>query len=350
MVEGASVLRRPSRRSGFRGFVRGLPGFSWRLLPRWLQQRLRRVGRYFARRFADVSRSEASGYLVWSAFGVVVAVPELWAAIGGDGFWWPTISSTVGHLEEQWAVVAIVPVALLAASAYTLARYEPGLVVQAGDQALRRTREGRLARLGEVSPEQLPELALSARARSAGRRRWRLLPYFIFATVVVVGGSWLASRSENKWLLGYVLYSLIAVFWMLLPNWLAYRHRTDVPFTTLFFTLRCLRRRLQFVALALVAGLAILMVHLAIYPWPDLARESAGYAGLTPSKAREKATSEVQKQLPTQPLQFSAQSRGINAGRKAWFVYFLTADGGKSCVVLVTQGSARVSQPCPSAG
>jgi hypothetical protein len=350
VVEGASVLGGRSGRSGFRGFLRTLPGLFWRLLPAWLQRRLRRVGRYFACRFADVSRSEAAGYLVWTAFGVVVAVPELWAAIGGDGFWWPTISSTVGHLEEKWAVVAIVPVGLLAASAYTLARYEPGLVVQAGDQALRRTREGRLTRLGDVSPQQLPELALSARARSAGRRRWRFLPYFVLATVVVIGGSWLASKGENKWLLGYVLYSLIAVFWMLLPNWLAYRHRTDVPFTTLFFTLRCLRRRLQFVALALMAGLAILTVHLAIYPWPDLARESASYAGLTPSKARARATSELQRQVPTQPLQFSAESRGISAGRKAWFVYFLTADGSKNCLVLVTQAAARLTQPCPSGG
>ena len=36
---------------------------------------------------------------MWSAMGVVIAVPELLAVAGGNNFLWPTISTTVGHLQ-----------------------------------------------------------------------------------------------------------------------------------------------------------------------------------------------------------------------------------------------------------
>jgi hypothetical protein len=73
-----------------------------------------RVGRYFAQRFRNVSRSEACGYAVWGSMGLVIAFPELWAAFEGSDSRWPTISSTVGHLGDRWPIVALAPVALLA--------------------------------------------------------------------------------------------------------------------------------------------------------------------------------------------------------------------------------------------
>jgi len=68
------------------------------------------IRRYFADRFSDVSPSEKWGYAVWAAMGVVIAVPEIWAAVAGSDFLWPTISTTVGHLEDRWPVVALLPV------------------------------------------------------------------------------------------------------------------------------------------------------------------------------------------------------------------------------------------------
>ena len=50
-----------------------------------------------------------------------------------------------------------------------------------------------------------------------------------------------------------------------MPNLVAYFLRRDFPYTTLFFTIRALGRRLQFVAALLV----ILLLHLAFYPWPS---------------------------------------------------------------------------------
>ena len=66
-----------------------------------------------------------------------------------------------------------------------------------------------------------------------------------------------------------MLYSLIAVFWVVVPNLLSYWFKKDVPFTTLFFTVRCLGRRLQLVAALVAALLVILLLHLALYPWPS---------------------------------------------------------------------------------
>jgi hypothetical protein len=101
------------------------------------------------------------------------------------------------------------------------------------------------------------------------RDEWPVAWYFAFATVVVVVGASVASLSDNRFLVGYVLYSLIAVFWVVVPNLAAYVFRKDFQYTTLFFTVRCLGRRLQFVAALVAALLVILMLHLAFYPWPS---------------------------------------------------------------------------------
>jgi hypothetical protein len=342
MPAGASAVGEPAFWQRPASLIGRFFRFLWRLLPR-------RVRAYFAARFGDVTASESAGYVVWLAMGVVVGVPELWAAASGEGFWWPTISSTVGHLEDKWAVVAIVPVAVLAAAAVALRRTDPNeVVLQAGNEALQRTPEGRLAKAGTIAQEELPVLAVTPQAVLPERTSWPVIPYFGVATVVVIVASLLASVAENPWLLGYVMYSVIAVFWILLPNWLAYRRRTDIRFTTLFFTIRCLARRLRFVALVFAAGLAVLLIHLALYPWPDLARESAGYAGITPAKAREKANEALERKQPNAALKVSTQSRGTVDGRKAWYVYFVSkADGAFSgCVVTVTKSSSVVGDSC----
>jgi hypothetical protein len=240
--------------------VRKVLRWLWLLVPG-------RVRRGLAARFGDVTRSEGWGYAVWSAMGIVVAVPEIWAAVSGDDFVWPTISTTVGHLEDRWPVVALIPVALIVMSAYSVFRIGAGsTALQADFQALGRTPQGRLTKQ-EVSFE---ELAAGGAPAVAGRRQWGVLPYFSFATVVVVVSAIAASASENRFLVGYVLYSTIAVFWLVVPNVLAYWFKRDVPFTTVFFTVRCLGRRLQVVAALVAALLVILLLHLAFYPWPSL--------------------------------------------------------------------------------
>jgi hypothetical protein len=232
----------------------------WKLLPA-------RARGFLADRFRGVSKSEGAGYVVWSAMGLVVAVPEIWAAFGGDDFVWPTISTTVGHLQHRWPVVALVPVALIVMGAYSVLRITPAAtVIQADLQGVGRTSRGRLVKQ-DVS---FDELASGMPPATPPRGEWHAFPYFTVATTVVVIGAALAATSDNRFLVGYVLYSLIALFWIVLPNAMSYAGGKDVEFTTLFFTVRALGRRLQFVAALVAALLVILLLHLAFYPWPSL--------------------------------------------------------------------------------
>lgn len=239
----------------WRKVLRGL----WLLVPAFIRG-------YLGARFSDVTRSEASGYAVWAAMGVVIGVPEIWAAIAGSDFVWPTISTTVGHLQDRWPVVALIPVGLIAMAGYSVFHVgAASTALQADFQALARTPQGRLAK-EDVSLAQLADRGTPA---LAGRREWSVVPYFAVAALVVVAGALAAATSENRFLVGYVLYSLIAVFWVIVPNVMAYWFKQDVPFTTLFFTVRCLGRRLQLVAAFVAALLVILLLHLAFYPWPS---------------------------------------------------------------------------------
>jgi hypothetical protein len=230
---------------------------------------LRRIRGYFADRFHDVSRTEAWGYAVWGAMGVVIAVPEVWAAIGGETSRWPTISTTIGHLEERWPIVALAPVALIAGLGYQLLRYKPAvLTVQADLQGLGRTPEGRLAKVDfETS-----ELQQTTDREMIGRGRQEISArrYFTVVTILIALAWTFTAMLDERFLVGYVLYSLIAVFWILVPNALAYWWGKDVPFTTLFFTMRQLDGRLHFVSAVVLALLAILLLHLAFHPWPSL--------------------------------------------------------------------------------
>ena len=75
----------------------------------------------------------------------------------------------------------------------------------------------------------------------------------------------------TKYQIGYVVYGLLGAG-VAVTSILAFWFRTDgVPFPTLFKTVKYLQRRVHVLATILVAGLAVLAVHLALYPWPDIA-------------------------------------------------------------------------------
>ena len=105
----------------------------------------KRLRRFFGLRFADAGPAERAGYLVWATMGIVIGVPEIWAAISGDGFYWPTISTTVGHLQDRWAVLTLIPVALIVGYGYSALRLRPAATaLQADLSAITRTPQGRL--------------------------------------------------------------------------------------------------------------------------------------------------------------------------------------------------------------
>ena len=257
------------------GDVIGIASFGhnrwyWRLLPS-------EVRRWLRARFGDVDATVKRGYSVWLAVGVVIAVPEIWAAVAKPP--WPTISGTVGHLETRWNVVAIIVVAVIVVVAVHAVRIPfpavrkqgpdgrdvaeqvdvGNVLTQADGRKLGRTAGGRLTRNPDVDKE-LPTLV-----------------YFVGALVGVISGSLLAtSLSDNKWILGYVIYGLIAISCVIIPAALAYGPTPDAPFSGLFPTIADLQRRLHIVGIVILAGLVVLLIHLAFYPWPDVFRHHPG--------------------------------------------------------------------------
>jgi hypothetical protein len=74
----------------------------------------------------------------------------------------------------------------------------------------------------------------------------------------------------TKYDLGYVIYGCLGFFGVVVPSAVAYALDKDAPFPTFFWTVARLQRRAHWVATLVVAGLAVLVFHLALYPWPDL--------------------------------------------------------------------------------
>jgi hypothetical protein len=195
---------------------------------------------------------ELWGYGVWGAMGLVIAVPELWAAIGGHSVVWPTISGTVGYLEYWHTWVAVIVVAVLVWAAFHAIQHEARRAQAQPAVAAYRTPGGRVSRK--------PPHAHTVPA----------VLYFAVALAFVVGLSlWsYLDRPRDKYRLGEVMYGSIAFFWMIVPAAIAFLDGRDVPFPTLFATIQALERRARIVAIVFAGGITILLVHLALYPWP----------------------------------------------------------------------------------
>jgi amino acid transporter len=204
---------------------------------------------------ADSKSREAYGYVVWGIATAVVLIPEITAASYNHSPW-PTISATVGHLEYLQSWVALIVVALIVAVAFSLLRYPQSArpAGQATKEPLRRrTSLGRLTRHSDDHAEV---------------SRWML----VMAAAIVVSGSLLTSglHPSDRFVLAYVLYGLIAVFFILIPSVLAFSFARDVPFPTLFRTIANLERRRHVPAVIITVGLVVLLIHLALYPWPSV--------------------------------------------------------------------------------
>jgi hypothetical protein len=121
------------------------------------------------------------------------------------------------------------------------------------------------AKRGQKSPN---DGGLAAVIRGAEPDR---LWYFAVAAVVVVGANLLTvAATDDRYTLGYVLYPTIAFFFLVLPGLLAWKAKRLVPFPSLFSTLKDLEPRVRVVAAIILAGLAVLLIHLVLYPWPSI--------------------------------------------------------------------------------
>jgi hypothetical protein len=287
---------------------------------RWSPRTWMRILKWRWKLYGPVTDAERRGYWFWLPVVLFVLLIELLGALSAtfkDAIPWPTISSTIGHLEKRWDWVAVIVLGLITIVALHVVAYH-----------VQRRTSGRAYRRVGPSPADKPKA--------------KPLTWYNWIFVVLVGAIAivLAVLSDaSKYQLGYVIYGVLAFFGIVLPSVLAFSTNRLVEFPTLFFTIARLRHRLHAVAVIIVAGLTILAVHLAFYPWPDIAHESATFVGLNPDAARRKAEGELRKLRGGRPnLQYSTQARTVVDGSDVWSVYFRPANGtGPSCVVTVTK-------------
>ena len=238
--------------------------------------------RWWENHFTGFDRLEANGYKVWFFFAGLVLVPEFWAAFWSNTAPFPTISGTVGALEYDYPILALVVAGVIVLCAYSGFRYPS---VRTGVLPPKGETEGGWIGEDTLIPYRTPlggRLTLSTTpVREIPFRR-----YFAFAFAFIIGfTTWasLTSDVDDEYRVGQTLYGLTALFWVVVPSALAWpkRFAADVPFPTLFSTVRSLERRLRIVAYLVGAGLVILLIHLVLYPWPstipDISRLHANY-------------------------------------------------------------------------
>jgi hypothetical protein len=227
----------------------------WRRFLRWLKD-------WFRVDFGNLMPKEKWAYLIWGIFGFLVAFPELWAAIDSDSAPWPTISGTVGEIEYHHPAFALAVAAAIAGSAYSALRYQPertGVLPDRGDEALPNRTQGGLRLTGSHSP--LPRIGAGV--------------YFFVSLVIIGVGTAVAVITTDvteEHTVGRTIYGMTALLWVIVPSvwaWLPKWGR-DIPFLTFFGTVQSLERRLPVAPPVIAAGLAILLIHLVLYPWPDI--------------------------------------------------------------------------------
>jgi len=207
-----------------------------------------------------MSTTEKWGYGFWLFLGLVFGIPESWAGLANPPF--PSLSDTVAHLEELWSPTAVIVVAVIVVVAYYFVRVP---VSQTGALAFTEGGPGRGtgAGVGRTSTGRLSKTPADTSPVAA-------IIYIPLALAVIALGSIIAAvTSGDYWVLGYVIYGLIAVFLVIIPNVLAYWFARDVPWPTLLATITNLERRWRPAAIVVLAGLVILILHLALPPWPD---------------------------------------------------------------------------------
>jgi hypothetical protein len=96
------------------------PGSRWSPVTWW------RILKWRWRLYGPVEGPERRGYWFWLPIIFLVLLLEVLAAVSSsvrDAIPWPTISSTVGHLEKRWDWVAVIVVGLITIIAFHVFAY-----------------------------------------------------------------------------------------------------------------------------------------------------------------------------------------------------------------------------------
>jgi hypothetical protein len=232
------------------------------------------------------------GYIVWGAAGLVIAVPEITAAVDGDALPFTTISAMLGHLEFIWNLAELFVIAAIVFPLFSLFKVSPPSAAAAAAPPACRTLGGRLTRphTPAAAPPPAPSPPGTPAAFDAESVPWQFIVAAIAASAFVIAGTWLTVElwgDHRHFHAAYVLYGSLALLWLLAPSVYAFLKRRDPPYPTLFRTVRNLEEGLRgwawrpwgisvghglawLVSFIIVWGLVVLMLHITLYPFPNI--------------------------------------------------------------------------------
>lgn len=233
----------------------------------------------------SVGTKRGWGYFVWVAAGLMLAVPEFTAMISNGALGFVTASETIGHIERfhNWVGLGLIgTIVLLVFSLYKVSSERAGERQPAGEPT--RTRGGRLtfhskpttpaARRENFEDEDAQMIFVASALVSAG---------------LIAFGGWATTEwwdDPKRFHASFVIYVSVAMLWFVVPSLVALFTGNDVPYPTMVRTVQdgadWLRNRkwpwhlgpkLAWTATFVVLwGLAILFLHLTLYPYPDITR------------------------------------------------------------------------------
>jgi len=211
-----------------------------------------------------------------------------------------------GHLERHHNWVELVVVAAIAFVVFSIVRISPR--AQSGAPEAQPSGGGNgVSRVGDAEITAEPPAGTPLRT-AGGRLTLRsetvsqsagdfdddeapalfALAAFLSLSVIAIA-TWAATRwwdDSHHYHPAYVLYGSLALLWLAVPSILAFIRGLDMPFPTLFRTIGNLEDWLRtrswpyrlgpafalLVAYVIFAGLAILLLHLTLYPYPDITK------------------------------------------------------------------------------
>jgi len=227
------------------------------------------------------ARHATWGYFVWIVAASVIVIPELLAAVN-VGLPFTTISTMTGHLERHHDWVELIVVGIIVFVVFSLVKLSPRKETKRNPGEPQRTPGGRLT--ARPRPP--------ARVMTADTFDEKDAPlWFAIAAVGSLVLIAVATWATDFWLgdgdgyqAAYVLYGLLAVGWLVAPSLYTFFSGADPPFPTLFRSVHNLTEWLKTrrwpwtlgpglawaVGYIVVAGLVILLLHLTLYPYPNI--------------------------------------------------------------------------------
>lgn len=219
------------------------------------------VGAAVARTVPKLRHRGSVGYIVWISAALLIGVTEILAAIN-FGLPFTTISTMTGHLERHHDWVELIVVGLIVFVVFSLMK------------ATRRKSSGRLT----LKPN-------SADDYEGQKVSWWVLGPLMAAALGIAAATWATAHwfdDGSRYRSAYVVYGSLALVLLVIPSLIAFFSRHDPTFPTLFRSLKNLEAWLAgkwqnvgpalawIVSFIVLAGLVILLLHLAFYPYPSI--------------------------------------------------------------------------------